>query len=168
MIKIVTVLVLLTSAAFASGGGESDIVARSINFTIFAVGLYFLVGDKIKAIFVDRSAGIQADLNRVQDRVKESKLAKQNAEKKVEDAKKVAADFLATSKKEGVLLNERIHEQMLLDLKSIEAQHKTLMSFEQRQMVSDVVDELLSDVLSDENMPLDNDVITDIMLKKVA
>ena len=168
MIKIVTVLVLLTSAAFASGGGDSDIIPRSINFAIFAAGMYYLIGDKVKAFFVERTAGIQADLNRVQDRVKESKLAKQNAEKKVEEAKKVAADFLATSKKEGVLLNEKINEQMLLDLKSIEAQHKTLMSFEQRQMVSDVVDELLSDVLSDDNMPLDNDIITDIMLKKVA
>ena len=129
MIKIFTLLMLVSSAAFASGGGESDIVARSINFVIFAAGMYYLIGDKVKAFFVDLSAGIQADLKKVQDRVAESKLAKQAGDKKVEEAKKIAADFLATSKKEGVILNEKINEQMLLDLKSIEAQQKTLVAF---------------------------------------
>jgi F-type H+-transporting ATPase subunit b len=168
MIKLLTTLMFLSSAAFASGGGDSDIVARAINFAIFAGGMYYLIGDKIKAFFVGRSEGIQAELQKVQDRVKESKLAKQNGEKKVEEAKKIAADFLATSKKEGVLLNERIHEQMLLDLASIESQHQTLISFEQREMVGEVVDELMTDILSDDNMPLDNDLITEIILNKVA
>ena len=168
MIKIFTLLMLVSSAAFASGGGESDIVARSINFVIFAAGMYYLIGDKVKAFFVDRSAGIQADLKKVQDRVAESKLAKQSGEKKVEEAKKIAADFLATSKKEGVILNEKINEQMLLDLKSIEAQQKTLLAFEQREMTSSVVEEIMNDLLSDENIPLDNEIITEIMLKKVA
>ena len=127
-----------------------------------------LLVTRLKHFFVNRSAAIQADLQRVQDRVKESKLAKQNGEKKVDEAKKIAADFLATSKKEGVLLNEKINEQMLVDLQSIETQHKSLMTFEQREMVSTVVEELMGDILSDENIPLDNDLITDIMLKKVA
>jgi len=168
VIKILTTLTLLSTAAFASGAGDSDILARSINFVIFAAGMYYLIGDKVKAFFVNRSASIQADLQRVQDRVKESKLAKQNGEKKVEEAKKIAADYLATSKKEGVLLNEKINEQMLVDLQSIETQHKSLMTFEQREMVTSVVEELMGDILSDENIPLDNDLITDIMLKKVA
>lgn len=168
MIKLVTTFIVLTSAAFASDAGGSDIVARSINFVIFAAGMYYLIGDKVKGFFVERSAAIQADLQRVQDRVKESKLAKQNGEKKVEEAKKIAADFLATSKKEGVLLNEKMNEQMLLDLQAIETQQKTLIAFEQREMVSSVVEELMSEILSDENIPLDNDTITDIMLKKVA
>jgi F-type H+-transporting ATPase subunit b len=168
MIKIVTLLMLVSTAAFASGGGESDIVARTINFVIFAAGMYYLIGDKVKAFFVDRSESIQADLKKVQDRVAQTKLAKQNGEKKVDEAKKIAADFLATSKKEGVLLNERINEQMLQDLKSLESQQASLITFEQREMVSSVVEEMMGDILSDENIPLDNDVITDIMLKKVA
>ena len=168
MIKIFTLLMLVSSAAFASGGGESDIVARSINFVIFAAGMYYLIGDKVKGFFVDRSAGIQADLKKVQDRVTESKLAKQAGDKKVDEAKKIAADFLATSKKEGVILNEKINEQMLVDLKSIEAQQKALVAFEQREMVSSVVEEIMNDLMSDENIPLDNEIITEIMLKKVA
>ena len=168
MIKIFTLLMLVSSAAFASGGGESDIVARTINFVIFAGGMYYLIGDHVKNFFVNRSAGIQADLKKVQDRVAETKLAKQAGEKKVEEAKKIAADFLATSKKEGVLLNEKINEQMLLDLKALESQQAALVTFEQRQMISSVVEEMMGDILSDENIPLDNDIITDIMLKKVA
>ena len=168
MIKIFTLLMLVSTAAFASGGGESDIVARTINFVIFAAGMYYLIGEHVKNFFVGRSEGIQADLRKVQDRVAETKLAKQTAEKKVEEAKKVAADFLATSKKEGVLLNEKINDQMLLDLKALESQQAALITFEQREMVSSVVEDMMADILSDENIPLDNDVITDIMLKKVA
>lgn len=168
MIKIFTLLMLASSAAFASSGGETDIVARTINFVIFAGGMYYLIGDKVKAFFVDRSESIQSDLKKVQDRVAETKLAKQAGEKKVEEAKRIAADFLATSKKEGVLLNEKINEQMLLDLKALESQQEALIKFEQREMVSTVVEDLMSDILSDENIPLDNEVITEIMLKKVA
>lgn len=168
MMKIFTLLMLVSSAAFASDGGESDIVARLINFAIFAAGMYYLIGDKVKGFFVDRSRGIEADLKKVQDRVAESKIAKQTGEKKVEEARKIAADFLATSKKEGVLLNEKLNEQMLVDLKSLETQQVNLFAFEQREMVSSVVEEMMTDMLSDENMPLDNDIITDIMLKKVA
>ena len=51
MIKILTTLTLLSTAAFASGAGDSDILARSINFVIFAAGMYYLIGDKVKAFF---------------------------------------------------------------------------------------------------------------------
>ncbi len=168
MIKVITSIALLTSALFASEGGETDIVARTINFAIFAGLLYYFIGDMVKNYFKGRSEGIQGELQKVQDRLKETKIAKQEAEKRVADAQKLATEILANSKKENALLSEKINEQMNQDLKSIEAQHESLIAFEQREMVGTVVEEIMEDVLSDSNIPLDNDVITDIMLKKVA
>lgn len=159
---------MLSSSVFAADIADTDILARTINFVIFASLIYYFVGDKAKAFFKERSDGIKSELQKVQDRLKETKIAKQNADKKVEDAKKLATEILATSKKENKLLSEKVDAQMVLDLKSLENSHQTLLAFDQRDMVTSVVDEIMSDVLSDKNIPLDNDAITDIILKKVA
>lgn len=169
MKKVFLILFLATSALMANEGAtETDIVQRTINFLIFAGILYYLIADKVKAYFGDRSNEIKSNLQKVQDRLKQTKLAKQDAEKKVEEAKKIAADILAVSKKENSMLNEKITAQMEQDLKALEHQHQSLIAFEQRSMISSVVEEIMDDVLSDENMPLDSDTMKEIMLKKVA
>lgn len=169
MVKYIVIMVLGSSFLWAStDGGQTDIVQRTINFVIFFALMWYLIADKVKAYFVGRTKSIEFELDKVQNRLKEAKDAKINAEKKVEDATRLAAEILALSKKEGVVLNEKIHIQMESDLKAISQQHEALMMFEQRQTVSKVVEEIMTDVLSDANMPLDNEMITQIMLKKVA
>lgn len=169
MIKYLVSIALVTSAVFAADhSGESDIVQRTINFAVFAGIMYYLIGDKVKAYFADRAQGIEQELQKVQNRLKEAKMAKLEADKKLEDATRVASEILSVSKKENAMLNEKISAQMENDLVSLAAQHGTLVTFEQRQMIGSVVEEIMDDVLSDENMPLDNELITEIMLKKVA
>ena len=169
MLKIIASLFLVSTALFGSvKAADTDIVVRTINFLIFAGILYYLLANKIKAFFGDRSTAIEMELQKVQDRLKETKMAKQNAAKGVEDAKRTASDILSVSKKENAILNERIVKQMDQDLKSLDTQHQTLISFEQRTMVGTVVEEIMDDVLSDSNIPLDDELITQIMLKKVA
>ena len=169
MLKIIASLFLVSTALFGSvKAADTDIVVRTINFLIFAGILYYLLANKIKAFFSERSSTIEMELQKVQDRLKETKMAKQNAAKAVEDAKRTASDILAISKKENALVNEKMVKQMEQDLKALETQHQTLVSFEQRAMVGSVVEEIMEDVLSDSNIPLDDDLITEIMLKKVA
>ena len=169
MIKYLVSMALATSVVLAAEhSGDSDIVQRTINFAVFAGIMYYLIGDKVKAYFADRSQGIEQELQKVQNRLKEAKMAKIEADKKLEDAARIASDILAISKKENAMLNEKISAQMENDLVSIAAQHESLISFEQREMVGSLVEEIMDDVLSDENIPLDNEVITEIMLKKVA
>lgn len=75
-------LALAPLALFASSeGAETDIVQRTVNFIIFAGILWYLLADKIKAFFADRTASIQAELDKVQDTLKAS-------QDKVEDAAK--------------------------------------------------------------------------------
>lgn len=168
MIKIVVLFTTLSSILFASQTAETDIVARSINFVIFVGIMYFLIADKAKAFFLARTQGIVDEHEKVQNRLKETKIAKQNAEKKVEEAKKTATDLLMISKKENALLNEKIVSQMDVDIKNLDTQYETSVSFEQRKMVSSVVEEVMEDVLSDKNIPLDDKTMTEIIMKKVA
>lgn len=169
MKKIVLLVFLATSVLMANETAvETDMMQRSINFLIFAGILYYLIADKVKAYFTGRSDEIKSNLQKVQDRLKQTKLAKQEAEKKVEDAKKIAADILSVSKKENLLLNEKVSAQMDQELQALDTQHQSLLTFEQRQMISDLVEEIMGDLLSDANMPLENDTMKEIILKKVA
>ncbi|KIM10233.1 MAG: hypothetical protein KU37_11290 [Sulfuricurvum sp. PC08-66] len=167
MKKILT-LVLLASFGVASEGENYDIIERTLNFALFVAILYYLIADKVKAFFVGRTQGIIDEHEKVQNRLKETKLAKQEAEKRLEEAKKHAADILATSKKENAIFNDKIVAQMESDIKALEHQYVALQNFEQRKVTSEIVDKVMRDVLSNENMPLDNELMTHIILKKVA
>lgn len=169
--KIVVTLLMVTGIAFASGGagtGETDIVQRTINFLIFAGILYYLLADPIKNFFGGRSKSIADELDKVQEKLRESKRAKEAAELKIEEAKKFAEELMATAKKENKLLNEKIMKQCEADLENITKQNASLMELEQRKMVREVVDSIMDDVLAAEGAGFDKETMAQIIMKKVA
>ena len=169
--KIVLTLLMVTGYAFASGGetgGETDIVQRTINFFIFAGIIYYLLADPIKSFFVGRSQGIAGELEKVQERLRESKRTKEAAELKIEEAKKFAEELKETSKKENKILNSKILEQCEVELENIQKQSGALMDLEQRQMVRDVVNDIMDDVFEQESAAFDKEAMAQIIMKKVA
>lgn len=169
MIKILLSLTVLSGYAMASGGeGGTDIVWRTINFLIFAGIMYYLLANPVKSFFKGRSAAIAAELERVQEKLKESKSTKDRALKKVDEAQKIAADLLETSKKENKILSEQIVRQCEADIENITKQHHSLMDLEQRKMVRSVVDSVMRDLLQQESDGFDKDAMAQIVLKKVA
>jgi F-type H+-transporting ATPase subunit b len=168
--KILLTIIMMSGYAFASGGGEggTDIVQRSVNFIIFAGILYYLLADPIKSFFQGRTADIRAELDRVQEKMKESKTAKEVALQKIEDAEKFAADLAENSKKENKILNDNIMQQCDFDLKNIEKQNGSLMELEQRKMLRGVVDSMMNDLLAQETASFDQDAMAQLIMKKVA
>ncbi|MEA1919200.1 MAG: F0F1 ATP synthase subunit B [Campylobacterota bacterium] len=168
--KILLIIVMMSAYAFASGGGEgpTDIVQRTINFFIFAGILYYLLASPIKAFFKGRSAGIGAELERVQEKMRESKRAKEEALQKIDDAEKFASDLVEISKKENRILNDNIMQQCDADLDNVEKQNASLMDLEQRKMVRNVVDNVMNDLLAQESESFDKDAMAQIIMKKVA
>lgn len=73
-------LLLLPAVMFASGAvegeGKTDIVPRVINFAIFASILYYLLAKPLKEYFTGRTTEIADRLSSIQDKLKESKDAK--------------------------------------------------------------------------------------------
>jgi len=168
--KILLTLVTMSVFTFASDGGEggTDIVQRSVNFIIFVGILYYLLADPIKNFFQGRTAGIRAELDRVQEKMKESKTAKEVALQKIEDAEKFAADLLESSKKENRILNDHIMTQCDADLENIEKQNASLMNLEQRKMLRNLVDSVMSDLLDEETASFDQKAMAQLIMKKVA
>jgi F-type H+-transporting ATPase subunit b len=169
--KIIVTLLMVTGVVFASGGaegGETDIVQRTVNFLIFAGILYYLLAEPMKNFFGGRSKGIADELEKVQEKLRDSKAAKEAAEQKIEEAKKFAADLMATAKKENKILNEKIMQQCESDLENITKQNAALMDLEQRKMVREVVDAVMDDVLAEESAGFDKETMAQIIMKKVA
>ena len=171
MKKVLLTLLLLSTALLAneaSSEGGTDIVQRTVNFLLFAGIIYYLIAEPVKGYFNSRSQAIADELEKVQQRLKESKMAKDLALSKVEEAKQFASELLESSRKENKILNEQIMAQCEIDLENITKQSKAQMEFEQRKMVREVVSEIMDEALSEENSSIDKAAMAQIIMKKVA
>jgi len=169
MNKILLLLLTVSTYALASGHeGGTDIVQRTVNFALFAGLVWYLVAEPAKSFFVGRSEGIASELQKVQDKLKETADLKKEATAKVSQANKFAEELSVTAKKENKILNDNIMAQCETDLEIITKQLEVQMEFEQRKMVRQVVEITLSDILTDASDSFDKKSMAQVILKKVA
>ena len=92
-------LVLVGTFLFAGGGeGETDIVVRVINFSIFVAILWYLMADKVIGFFRERKESIARKFQEVEDRLKKTKEQKEMLKTKLEEAKVKANEIVDDSK----------------------------------------------------------------------
>ena len=168
--KIILSVLMLSAFLFGSEGveGSTDIIQRTVNFLIFAGILVYVLAEPLKNYFGGRSQAIAQELDKVQERMRESKRLKEVAEQKVEDAHRFAAELSETSKKENKIVSEKILLQCESDLKVLQKQNEALMDLEKRKMVRDTVTEVMEGVMADSTNSLGKDAMTEILKKKVA
>ncbi|PHM17839.1 MAG: F0F1 ATP synthase subunit B [Sulfuricurvum sp. PD_MW2] len=169
--KIIVTVLLLSAYLFGSDAhaeGSTDIIQRTVNFLIFAGILFYILAEPLKNYFGGRSAGIANELEKVQERLRESKRLKEAAEQKVEDAERFAAELAESSKKENKILSDKILAQCEQELEVIGKQNNALMELEKRKMVREVVSEVMNDVMNSSDNALGKEAMTEILKKKVA
>lgn len=163
---------MMSTFALASTGwaehADTDIVQRTVNFILFAALVWYLVAEPVKQYFASRSKTIADELQKVQDRLNHTIALKKEALAKISDAEKFASELAETSKKENKILNDKIMAQCDVDLENLTKQHKVKIDFEQRRMVRNVVEEILSDVLGQSADSFDKEAMANVILKKVA
>jgi len=171
MNKVLILALVAATTLSASAGGEhggTDIVPRTINFLIFAGILWYLLAAPLRNFFSGRSQEIADRLNSVQDKLRETKRMKEEAEKGVEDAKAFAAELKATMEKEKAILKANIEAQTARDLEVIEKQMTEKKELAERQMVQGVVKGVLAEVTEKASAGLDKAKMAEIIMKKVA
>jgi F-type H+-transporting ATPase subunit b len=168
--KLVIALLALSPFLFGSEVAEAstDIVQRTVNFLVFAGILVYLLAEPIKSYFGGRSSGIANELEKVQERLAESKRLKESAEHKIEEATQFVNELMETTKKECKILSDKIASQCEQDLDVMHKQSNGLMELEKRQMVRSVVSEVMDQVMSASDASMNSDAMTDILKKKVA
>ena len=171
MSRILVFMLMMSTIALASSGNAeagTDIVQRTVNFLLFAGLIWYLVAEPVKNYFSSRSQAIADEMQKVQDKLKESITLKKEALAKISDAEKFAEDLVVSSKKENKIINDNIMVQCDADLEILSKQQTTLLDFEQRKMVRAVIEETLDEVLSKSSDSFDKEAMANVILKKVA
>ena len=170
MNRILVLMLSISTIALASdaGNGATDIVQRTVNFVLFAGLIWYLVAEPAKAYFASRSEAIADDLKRVQDKLNESVTLKKEALAKISEAEKFAEELVVSSKKENKIINDNMMVQCDADLEAIAKQHISATEFEQRNMVRDVVETVVTETLSQSGSSFDKEAMANVILKKVA
>jgi len=170
MKKILFVLsCILPLALFANEANvETDILQRSVNFIIFVAITYYLVADKIKTFFKERTSSIQSELDKVQQLLKESENKVKNAKQEIEKAQKLALDIVDSANVDVSTIKTKISDMVDQDIVHLNKSFDDKLIIETKKVKNEVVTELLEDLLSSENIPLSEKDLTNIVLKKVA
>ncbi len=164
-------LMMLPALAFASeaaGEGGTDIVPRTINFLIFAAIIYYLIADKIKDFFRNRTNHIANRLTEIQDKLNSVREYKEEAIKEAEEAKAKAADLVETAKKEAVLLAEKIEQDAESEIAHLKQAFEERIQIEEKMMTREVVADVIDEMFNDDKLKLSNEDFIKIIKKKVA
>jgi len=169
---IISLLVLLPLALLgnseAHGNVETDILQRTVNFLIFAAIIYYLLADKIKAFLADRTNSIQAELDKVQDMVKESAKKVEDAKAELDKAKKVADELIASANADIEAIKTKIEASIDQEIENLSKSFDDKAELERRKVKREVVQTILEQLMNDDNIALSNDDLAKVILKKVA
>ena len=170
MKKILFTLSVITPLAlFASDSSvQTDILERTVNFFIFVAILYYLLADKIKTFFVDRTKSIQSDLDKVQDMLKASEKKVADAKQEVENAKQVADELIASANADVEAIKTKVENAVEQEITYLSKSFDEKTDLEQRKVKREVVKNILNQLLSDDSIALSQDELANIVLKKVA
>lgn len=170
MKKLLFLLFAFTPLAlFASdSGAETDIVQRTVNFIIFAAILYYLLADKLKAFFAERSESIQSELDKVQETLKASKAKVDEANLKLEEAKVLAAEIVDGANADIDTIKSNVAKSADNDIVNLEKHFNEKVEVETRKAKREVVSEVLEELFNDDKLSLSQNDLSNIILKKVA
>ncbi len=163
-----TIACLSPVVLLASGDVQTDILERSVNFLIFAAILGYLLADKIKGYFTGRTSEIQAELDKVQSILKESEQKVESAKAELEEAKKIAAEIVEGASSDVSSIKEKIEKQVEQEISQMTKSFDEKVEIETKKVKVEVVTEILDQLLSNDNIELTQEELTNIVLKKVA
>jgi F-type H+-transporting ATPase subunit b len=170
MNKLLVVLLTLSPAVlFASDANvETDIFQRTVNFVIFAGIIYYLLADKVKAYFAQRSQDIQSELEKVEELKKESALKVEAAQEELDKAKQLAAELIEDAKSDIDSIKNKIAQSIDQEITYLMKNLDEKMDIETKKIKAEVVEEILDQLFSDENIAISQDELSSIILSKVA
>jgi F-type H+-transporting ATPase subunit b len=167
MKKMLFILLLSPVAIFASDV-ETDIIERTVNFIIFASILYYLLADRAKIYFTERSASIQSELEKVKELKAKSLLEREEAQEKLENAKKIATQLIKDAKNDKESIQMKIGDDVNYDIEQLFKNFNEKCKIETKKTKKEVVEKILEELMSDENIAISQDDLTSIILSKVA
>ncbi len=149
-------------------GRETDFMPRIVNFVIFASLLYYLLANPIKNFFKGRQADIEAQLKAIEEKLQAAKNEQKEAQERVKESETKAVQIVEDAKKEAVILAEGIAKANENELKAMEKQFAEKLTLEERKSAREVIDEVLGESITNDDIMLGETKVVEIVKKKVA
>jgi len=174
---LLAVVIIVPAILFANEGAgqyealtgrSTDFIPRIFNFLVFAGIAYYLLANPIKSFFVGRQRGISNQLKEIEAKLQSAKDEKIEAKSHLKDSKVKANEIVDTAKKEADILSGKIAENSANELKAIEKQYEEKSSLEERRAIRAAINEVLSNNITTDDIPLDEQKVIDLIDKKVA
>ena len=157
-----------TSRYFMQTGRENDFIPRVVNFTIFVGLLYYLLANPIKSFFKDRSAGIEGQLAEIEQKLQDAKDKEKEAQTRLDESEKRADSIIADAKAEAIYLAEQIAKSNKSELAILEKQLEEKIDLAEKKSVRAIINDVLSENITNADIMLDEVKVVDIISKKVA
>jgi F-type H+-transporting ATPase subunit b len=151
-----------------SEGGVTDILPRTVNFIIFAAIIYYLLADKLKAYFSQRTLSIQTELEKVQNILNESKAKAESAKAEVENSKAIADQIIADAKADIARIEKSIEKSVSEEIENLNKHFDEKIEIETRKAKKEVVEEVLDTMLNSGSLGVSDEEVSKIIIKKVA
>jgi len=147
---------------------ETDILERTVNFVIFLAIVYYLLADKIKVYLGSRTESIQAELDKVQATLEESKKKVADAQAELENAKKLAEELVVDAKSNVADIQNKIEATYQSEMKNINKLFDEKIELETKKAKKETVKEVLEVLLSKDNLSISKENLSEIISRKVA
>jgi F-type H+-transporting ATPase subunit b len=147
---------------------ETDILQRTVNFLIFISIIYYLLADRLKGFFSDRTSSIQSELDKVQEMLKASEAKVTEAKQEVENAKKVADELVASANGDIESIKNKVEAAVEQEIAYLSKSFDEKTELERKKLKKEVVESILDQLLSDDNIAISQEDLANVVLKKVA
>ncbi len=155
-------------AAGAKSEPDYDIVARTINFLLFAGILYYLIANPIKNAYKARIEGIDKNLSQARKKIEEARAKEELAKSKVAKAKEDAARLIETARIEARQLTTKIERDTQASLISMYDSYEEQKEFTRRASTRKIVSDVLEEAFSDTSIKISEQGLVDLIKKKVS
>ena len=164
-----TAIALFPMVLFASSANvETDIFERTVNFIIFVAIVYYILADKAKSFFANRSTGIQGELDKVQELKKESEQEVSNAQEELEKAKRISSEIIEDANADISSIKSQIQTTVEQEIVILMKNFDEKLEIETKKLKKEVVSEILDELLNNDNINVTQNDVANIILSKVA
>jgi len=155
-------------ALLANSDVQTDILPRSVNFLIFIAIVYYLLADKLKEFFSNRTKSIQSELDEVQLALDESEKKVQDAKTELENSKRIAQELIDDAKKDIENIKNKINISCDNDINYLEKSFNEKIELESKKANKQVIADVLEDLFNDKDSKMSQENLSNVILKKVA
>ena len=163
-------LLFLPLLAFGAkdGAPDYDILARTFNFVLFVLILYYFIANPIKNAYKGRIEAIEKKMTQSRNKILEAQRKEEEARAKAEKMKVQAAEFIVNGKVEAKLLKEKIERDTETAIRILNESFAEQKEFARRDSVRKTVASVLDNAFSDKDIAVSEQALVDIIKKKVS